>query len=219
MHCSRASFAWRRPIRGREAAGPGSPGVRAPRRMPMQAVLILVVLLLLLPVALLLLRRHQNPRLRDELSAISRQHIDLFQGGQLSEAAVESAKARFRDLLERGEVEAVEASLRAGTQYVVQVRALAELGTDDAGGILERQLQRRLTDDQVEQAWYWIDLANGLRTLNRAQSLPPLLRCAEAAGDIPLGHFFAAETVCFLGFGGYLRQPGTALGRAALRVF
>ena len=41
---------------------------------------------------------------------------------------------------------------------------------------------------------------------------------AEAAGDIPLGHFFAAETVCFLGFGGYLRQPETPLGRAALRV-
>ena len=113
---------------------------------------------------------------------------------------------------------AVEASLRAGMQYVVQVRALAELGTDDAGRILERQLQRRLTDDQIEQSWYWIDLANGLRSLNRAQSLPHLLRCAESAGDMPLGHFFAAETVCFLGFAGYLRQTDTPLGRAALRV-
>src|SRR5207302_10415220 len=129
-----------------------------------------------------------------------RQHIDLFQGGQLNESAVESAKARFRELLERGEVEAVENSLRAGMHYVVQVRALAELGTDDAGRILERQLQRRLTDDQIEQAWYWIDLASGLRSLNRSQSLPPLLRCAEAAAELPLGHFFAAEPVCFLGF-------------------
>jgi hypothetical protein len=154
----------------------------------------------------------------DELSAVSRQHIELFQGGQLSESAVESAKARFRDLLERGELDAVEASLRPGMQYVVQVRALAELGTEDAGRILERQLQRRLTDDQIEQSWYWIDLANGLRSLNRSQSLPHLLRCAESAGEIPLGHFFAAETVCFLGFGGYLRQPDTPLGRAALRV-
>jgi hypothetical protein len=186
----------------------------------MPAVVLLVVLLLVLvPACLLLARRQRQQYLRDELSPISRQHIDLFQGGQLSEAAVESTKARFRALLERGEVAAVEASLRAGMQYVVQVRALAELGTDDAGRILERQLHRRLTDDQIEQAWYWIDLANGLRTLNRAQSLPHLLRCAEAAGDIPLGHFFAAETVCFLGFAGYLRQPGTALGRAALRVF
>jgi hypothetical protein len=185
----------------------------------MHAVLFLIVLLLLmLPALFLLARRHRQQYLRDELSPISRQHIDLFQGGHLSESAVEAAKARFRELLERGEVAAVEASLCAGMQYVVQVRALAELGTDDAGRILERQLQRRLTDDHIEQAWYWIDLANGLRTLNRAQSLPHLLRCAEAAGDLPLGHFFAAETVCFLGFPGYLRQPRTALGRSALRV-
>jgi hypothetical protein len=185
-----------------------------------QAVVILAVLLPLLMAACFLLGRHLQRRqfYQDELSPVSRQHIDLFQGGQLSEAAVESTKAKFRDLLERGEVEAVEASLRAGMQYVVQVRALAELGTDDAGCILERQLDRRLTDDQIEQAWYWIDLANGLRSLNRAQSLPHLLRCADAAGDIPLGQFFAAETVCFLGFSGYLRQLDTPLGRAALRV-
>src|SRR6516225_5175659 len=184
------------------------------------AVVILAVLLPVLGAACFLLGRHLQRRqfYQDGLSPVSRQHIDLFQGGQLSEAALESTKARFRDLLERGEVEAVEASLRAGMQYVVQVRALAELGTDDAGRILERQLDRRLTDDQIEQAWYWIDLANGLRSLNRAQSLPHLLRCADAAGDIPLGHFFAAETVCFLGFSGYLRQLDTPLGRAALRV-
>src|SRR5262245_61949116 len=185
----------------------------------MHAVVLLILLLLfVLPALFLLARRHRQQYLRDELSPITRQHIDLFQGGQLSEAAVESTKARFRDLLERGEVDAVESSLRPGMQYVVQVRALTELGTEDAGRILERQLQRRQTDDQIEQAWYWIDLANGLRSLNRAQSLPHLLRTAEQAGDIPLSHFFAAETVCFLGFPGYLRQPQTTLGRSALRV-
>lgn len=185
----------------------------------MHALMVLFVLLiLLLPALFLLARRHRQQHLPEELSPITRQHLDLFQGGQLNEAAVESAKARFRDLLERGEVDAVENSLRAGVQYVVQVRALAELGTEDAGRILERQLQRRLTEDQMEQAWYWIDLANGLRTLNRPQSLPYLLRTAEQAGDIPLGHFLAAETVCFLGFTGYLRQTDTALGRSALRV-
>jgi hypothetical protein len=188
--------------------------------MMLYAVTLLAVLLPLLIAATFLLTRHIYRRrgYGDELSPVSRQHIELFQGGQLSESAVESAKARFRDLLERGEVDAVEASLRPGMLYVVQVRALAELGTEDAGRILERQLQRRLTDDQIEQSWYWIDLANGLRSLNRSQSLPHLLRCADSAGEIPLGHFFAAETVCFLGFGGYLRQPDTPLGRAALRV-
>src|SRR5207253_8019616 len=184
------------------------------------AVLILTLLLTMLLAAAFLLGRHLSQRqyLHDELSPVSRQHIDLFQGGQLSEAAVESAKARFRELLERGEVEAVEASLRPGMQYVVQVRDLAELGTEDAGRILERQLHRRLSEDQIEQSWYWIDLANGLRSLNRSQSLPHLLRCSEQAGEIPLGHFLAAETACFLGFAGYLRDPDSLLGRAAMRV-
>src|SRR5438270_10095355 len=182
-------------------------------------VLLGISLIVLLPAAYLLGRHlHRRQYLQDDVSPVTRQHIDLFQGGQLSEAAVESAKDRFRVMLERGEVEAVEASLRPGTHYVVQVRALTEIGTDDAGRILERQLQRRLTDDQLEQSWYWIDLASSLRSLNREQSLPHLLRCAEAAGDIPLGHFFAAETVCFLGFAGYLRQPASPLGRAAVRV-
>lgn len=187
----------------------------------MHAVLILMAMMVpVLVVTAFLLGRYlqRQQALRHELSPVSRQHLDLFQGGQLNESAVESTKARFRDLLERGDVETVEASLRPGTQFVVQVRALAELGTDDAGRILERQLHRRLTDDQVEQSWYWIDLASGLRSLNRAQSLPHLLRCAEAAGEIPLGHFFAAETVCFLGFAGYVRAVETPLGRAALRV-
>src|SRR5712692_4894515 len=182
-------------------------------------VLLAISLIVLLPAAYLLGRHlHRRQYLQDDLSPVTRQHIDLFQGGQLSEIALETAKDRLRGLLERGEVEAVEASLRPGTHFVVQVRALTEIGTDDAGRILERQLQRRLTEDQIEQSWYWIDLASSLRSLNREQSLPHLLRCAESAGDIPLGHFFAAETVCFLSFSGYLRQHDSALGRAALRL-
>src|SRR5436190_19199668 len=170
------------------------------------AVLMLILLGVLLAVVFFLLGRHLSRRqnLRDELSPVSRQHIDLFQGGHLSESAVESAKAHFRDLLERGDMAGVEAHLRPGMLYVVHVHALAELGTEAAGHILERQLQRHLTDDQIEQSWYWIDLARGLRALNRSQSLPHLLRCAERACDKPPGHFFAAETVCFLGFAGYL---------------
>ncbi|HYT88765.1 MAG TPA: hypothetical protein VEL76_08665, partial [Gemmataceae bacterium] len=188
--------------------------------MDVVAVVIMAVVVPMLTAAAFLLGRHfqRRPARGEELSAVTRQHIDLFQGGQLNQNLLDAAKTRLRELLERGELAAVEAALRPGMQYVVHVRALAEIGTDDAGRILERQLQRRLTDDQMEQSWYWIDLASSLRLLNREESLPHLLRCAEAAGEIPLGHFFAAETVCFLGFAGYLRQPETGLGRAALRV-
>jgi hypothetical protein len=186
----------------------------------MTAALIMAILLPVLMAAAFLFGRHLQRRLQaaTDLSPVTRQHIDLFQGGELNEALVESAKRHFRELLEQGQVAAVEASLRPGMQYVFQVRALAEIGTEEAGRILERQLQRHLSDDQLEQSWYWIDLASSLRLLHREESLPQLLRCAEMAGEIPLGHFFAAETVCFLSFAGYLRHPETAQGQAALRL-
>jgi hypothetical protein len=152
------------------------------------------------------------------LSPVSRQHFEIFQTGRVNEEAIDAAKRRFRAMLERGEEEKVEACLRPGTQFFFHVRALAEIGTDAAGQILERQLQRRLADDQLEQSWYWIDLAGGLRAAGREQSLPQLLRCASAALESPLGHFYAAETSCFMGFAGYVRRADAPLGRAALRV-
>jgi hypothetical protein len=152
------------------------------------------------------------------MSDVTRQHLEIFQSGDFNEAAVETSKRRMRRLFENGGELAVEASLRPGLQFVYQVRALAEIGTDAAGRILERQLARRLSSDQIEQAWYWIDLAACLRILNRQESLPHLLRCSEDARSTPLGHYYAAETVCFLGFAGYLRQPDTPLGQAALRL-
>ncbi len=186
----------------------------------MTSLLVLAVVLPVLLGCAFLLGRYMRGRRGHELdlSPVSRQHLDLYQGGQLNDAAVEAAKRRFRDWLERGEVERVEASLRPGMQYVVQVRALTEIGTDEACRILERQLHRRLSDNQIEQAWYWIDLAHSLRNLDREESLPLLLDCFAEADDFPLVHYFAAETVCFLGFSGYVRQLDTASGQAALRV-
>lgn len=186
-------------------------------------VLAIVVLLLALPALLatgFLLGRALHARRRSEgnLSPVIRQHFEIFQTGQVNEEAVAAAKQRFAAMLDRGEEEKVEACLRAGTQFFFHVRALAEIGTDAAGQILERQLGRRLVDDQLEQSWYWIDLAGGLRCAGREESLPQLLRCAPAALESPLGHFFAAETSCFMGFAGYVRQPDGPLSRSALRV-
>src|SRR5437867_412572 len=121
------------------------------------ALIVAIVLPMLLAAAFLLGRHLPRRRLPvDELSPVTRQHFELFQGGPVNEAAVEAAKQRFRGLLERGEEATVEASLRAGMHFVFQVRALAEIGTDAAAKILERQLQRHLTDDRLEQAWYRI---------------------------------------------------------------
>src|SRR5437867_12453157 len=93
----------------------------------------------------------RRPAQQSLLSPVTQQHLHLFQGGRLSEAAVETAKAQLRALLERGRVADAEASLRPGLQFAVQVQALAELGSPHAGPILRRQLRRRLSDDPVEQ--------------------------------------------------------------------
>jgi hypothetical protein len=182
--------------------------------------LILVATLMPLLLAVFLLGRcwQRWRSSADALSPVSRQHFEIFQSGELNESAVEHVKRRMRVLFEHGGEIAVEKSLRPGTQFIYQVRALAEIGTDAAGRILERQLHRRLSDNHLDQAWYWIDLAASLRVLNRQESLAHLLRCSEDARESPLGHYFAAETVCFLGFTGYLGHPNTPSGRAALRL-
>src|SRR5262249_15290478 len=84
--------------------------------MGVVAVTVMAVVVPMLTAAAFLLGRHfhRRPARGDELSAVTRQHIDLFQGGQLNQNLVDAAKIRLRELLERGEVAAVEASLRPG---------------------------------------------------------------------------------------------------------
>jgi hypothetical protein len=156
----------------------------------------------------------------DQLSPVARQHMDLLQGGQLNDEALEMAKRRFHRWLENGEVDRIQASLRPGTQYVVRVRALAEIGTEEACRILEAQLRQRLTRDPIDQTLYWNDVAHCLRGLNREDSLPLLLECGDQAinSPPPFSHLFAAETMCFLGFGSYAAEIHSAAGRTALRL-
>jgi hypothetical protein len=187
--------------------------------MMVLSILVATLLPLLFLAFFLLGRCWQRWRMaQDAVTDVARQHFEIFQSGELNETALEIAKRRFHVLFEHGGERAVEASIRPGPHFIYQVRALAEIGTDAAGRILERQLARRLSNNQLEQAWYWIDVAASLRVLNRQESLPHLLRCSEAARESPLGHYFAAETVCILGFSGYLAQPETPLGQAALRL-
>jgi HEAT repeat protein len=182
--------------------------------------IVLAIALPLLLGAAFLLGRYMRRRLSGEieLTPVTRQHLELYRGGQLNEQAIEAVRSRYREWLERGEIERVEGSLRPGTQFVLRVRALAEIGTEEACQILERQLRRKLSDNDMDQAWYWIDLANSLRNLNRDESLPMLLECVNESDEFPLVHYFAAETVCFMGFSGYALQIDTPEGQMALRI-
>ena len=151
-------------------------------------------------------------------SPVAFQHLQLYQGGLINPRELESAKAELGAKLSVGGVGAAETCLRAGTDFAVQVRALAEIGTEEAGRVLERQLGKRISNDPIEQSWFLLDIAQGLRGLNRLQSLPLLLRCVEKDFEHPLESLFAAEIVSFPQFTAYLQEPLVPLGQAALRT-
>ncbi len=182
-----------------------------------------VLLLTLGAAAVLIGTRRRWPRLFPDSyasaqSPVAFQHLQLYQGGLINPRELETAKAELGHKLAAGGVIAVETSLRAGTEFAIKVRALAEIGTEEAGRVLERQLGRRIANDKIEQSWYLLDIAQGLRTLNRPQSLPLLLRCVEKEFEYPLGSLFAAEVVAFPQFVAYLQEPLAPLGLAALRT-
>lgn len=151
-------------------------------------------------------------------AAVDRQHRHLQAGGLLGETACEAAKAHFRELLSAGRADDVSRELQPGLDFAVRVRALTEIGTTEAAELLARQLTRSLSVDPVEQSWYWVDVAAGLRRLNHTPALPAVLRCADAAAELPPGAQLAAEAVAFSGFASALKQSGSAVGRAALRA-
>lgn len=154
----------------------------------------------------------------EELSIVSQQHIDLYNGGQLDEAELQTAKKRYVQWLHEDQLDRIRSSLVPGLTYVVRVRALAELGTEEACQILEEQLDRILVDDPIEQAWYWIDIAHCLRMLAHDESLPLLLNRLNQADDFPLVHFYAAEVVAFATFNNYLEEFPEPMGDAAVRA-
>jgi hypothetical protein len=108
--------------------------------------------------------------------------------------------------------------VRPGHRCVEEVRRRCHVDFVEALNFLEGQLNRRVSDDSLEQARYWIDLAEGLRGLNLHESLPALLRRADDALDLPLAEGYAAEVSCFAAFAEFMHDPLTPEGQSALRV-
>ena len=108
--------------------------------------------------------------------------------------------------------------VRPGHRCVEEVRKRCHADFHGALNFLEGQLNRRVSDDPLEQSRYLIDLAEGLRGLNLHESVPALLRRADDALDLPLGDAYAGEVASFAAFAEYLHDPLTPEGQAALRV-
>ncbi len=150
-------------------------------------------------------------------AAVDRQHRHLQAGGLLGETTFETTKARLQTLLAAGRSAEIDDGLRPGLDFAVQVRALTEIGTPEAGELLAKQLTRTLTRDPAEQAWYWADVAAGLRKLNRADALPAVLQCADTATG-PQQVLLSAEAVAFPNFPSTLHDLASATGSLAVRA-
>src|SRR5262245_8269835 len=111
-----------------------------------------------------------------------------------------------------------KARVRPGHRCVEEVRRRCHVDFVGALNFLEGQLNRRVSNDPLEQARYWIDLAEGLRALNLHESLPALLRRADDALDLPMAEGYAAEVSTFAAFAEYLHDPLTPEGQSALRI-
>ncbi|MSR30752.1 MAG: HEAT repeat domain-containing protein [Gemmataceae bacterium] len=186
----------------------------------MDPILAMLVLFLLAVLGFFVILRRTPPSSDPQtifLSPVSRQHLDAFQGEDVSSTALEKTKNRFRQMLEDGEAQALEKMLQGGLDFLVQVRALTEIGTESAAQILEKTFGKPLSRDSMEQEWFSIDLASGLRALNRHDMLPEMLRYLEE-NQHGYHHLLAGELICFLSFEGYLRKPNNPTGRLALKA-
>lgn len=151
-------------------------------------------------------------------ATVDQQHREMRAGRPPGEAAFERTKTRFRDLLAANQLADVEGEMRPGLAFAGQVRALTEIGTPPAGLVLSRLLARRLTRDRAEQAWYWADVAAGLREMGHGHALAAVLRRADETAALPQGALLAAEAVGFPNFANLLRDPGHADSRLAVRA-
>lgn len=151
-------------------------------------------------------------------AAVERQHRHLQAGGLIGETTFETTKTRVRELLAAGRASEVEDGLRAGLDFAVLVRALTDIGTAEAGHLLERQLDRTITRDPTEQAWYWVDITVGLRKLNRVEALPTILRCVDQAVGLQQAVVLSAEAIAFPNFPATLHALGSPTGRLAVRA-
>mgnify|MGYP001286289154 CR=1 FL=1 len=150
--------------------------------------------------------------------SVMQQHVHLIEGGRLSAAAIAAARRQLGGWLAAGRIDQVSAALRPGLEFAVNVAALAEIGGRRAAAVLRRHLHQAPQENSVEQEWYWLDLARGLRQADPRGCLPHLLSCPALARNGPLAPLFAAETAACDGFHDALAQPGMALGRRALAV-
>lgn len=180
---------------------------------------ILATIGLMLLAAVLLTRAvPYRIRSRSLASPVTRQHLHLLEGGELGIVELESARRSLQRHFSHAPAERTGELLRAGLEFAPRVHALVESGHRGAAEVLACQLSHRISSDPTEQAWYWLDVARGLRRLRSPETMTALLRCPALAADSPLNHHYAAEIACCPGFRDALTEPIRDIRRAATRA-
>jgi len=107
----------------------------------MDPMLIMIILFLVVAVLFFLVlnfRSNGENQKVTGLSPVSRQHLEIYQGQDLPVWLMDKTKNKISNYLENGMVIQVEAMLRPGLDYVVVVRSLLELGTNQSFEILQK---------------------------------------------------------------------------------
>ena len=111
---------------------------------PMLIMITLFMVVAVLFFVVLNFRRDGENLKATGLSPVSRQHLEIYQGQELPLWLMEKTKNKINNYLENGMVMRVEAMLRPGLDYVVVVRSLLELGTNQSFEILQKAFGKTL---------------------------------------------------------------------------
>ncbi len=178
------------------------------------ALLSLFALLALLATALILRQRVWQTAKSVQTEYLPAPH--MFDKVSESDSALEVAHATRSGALALHSNSSQR--VRPGHRCVEEIRKRCHADFAGALNYLEGQLNRKVSENPLDQSRYWIDLAGGLRGLNLHESLPGLLRRADDALDLPFGEGYASEVSSFAAFAEYLHDPLTPEGQSALRV-
>ncbi|PHX64037.1 MAG: hypothetical protein CK551_02880, partial [Planctomycetaceae bacterium] len=176
----------------------------------MDPMFIMIILFLVVAVLFFLVLNFRSNGANQKLtglSPVSRQHLEIYQGQDLPVWLMDKTKNKISNYLENGMVMQVEAMLRPGLDYVVVVRSLLELGTNQSFEILQKSFGKTRSKDPLEDLWYAIDITNALRQVNRDNILPEIVTYLCQRRELAIAPLFAAEIVSFDSFPELLKSP------------
>lgn len=186
--------------------------------LPFVVMLFLFIAVACLFIWVVAFKNNSSSKKAAGLSPVCRQHLEVYQGSEIPGWLVEKQKKKLQDHIYRRQNPLAEKLFVPGLDFLINVRALMEIGDENSTRILQNLLTKIKTKDPIEKSWYMIDLANALRTLHHGDSLGQLSEVFNKQNDLALAPLFAAEILCFDSFINFYRSSDQPDRKKALRV-